>query len=67
MKRISYLVAIVGIAVAALVSVRVGALCIAAALALFTLPQLKSSRTLERVIPVALIISLIIVSLALPR
>ena len=67
MKRISYLVAIVGIAVAALVSVRVGALCIALALALFTVPRLKSARTLERVIPVALIISLIIVSLALPR
>lgn len=67
MKRISYLVTAFGIAVAALISVRLGALSIAAALALFTIPQFKSARTLERVIPVALIFSLIIVSLALPR
>jgi len=66
-KRISYLISLVGILVAALFSPRVGALSIAAALALFTIPELRTARTLERVIPVALVIALIIVALALPR
>ena len=65
--RFSYLLALIGISTAALISPRAGALLIALALALFTLPDFRSNRTLEKVIPVALFIALFIVALALPR
>ncbi len=67
MKRISYLLALVGIALGITISVRFGALAIAAATALFIAPEFKATRAVERVIPVALIVSLITIALALPR
>lgn len=67
MKRISYLLALVGIALGITISVRFGALAIAAATALFIAPEFKAKRAVERVIPVVLIVSLITIALALPR
>ena len=67
MKKISYGVALLGIILGIALSVRVGALAIAAATALFIAPDFKAMRTIERVIPIALIVSLITIALALPR
>lgn len=67
MKRISYLIAAIGIAVGILESVRVGAIAIAVATALFVAPDFRALNPIQRLIPVALIVSLITVSLALPR
>jgi hypothetical protein len=67
MKKLSYALALVGVALGALISVRIGALAIAVATAFFLAPDFKTMRTIEKVIPVALIVSLITVALALPR
>lgn len=67
MKRISYLVASVALIISIFISVRIGALTLAGALALYSIPGIRSRRRIERLIPLALIVSLITVALALPR
>ena len=67
MKRISYLVATVALIISIFISVRIGALTLAGALAIYSIPGIRSRRRIERLIPVALIVSLITVALALPR
>jgi hypothetical protein len=66
-KRISYLVAMVALIISIFISVRIGALTLAGALALYSIPGIQSRRRIERLIPLALIVSLITVALALPR
>ncbi len=67
MKKISYLVATVALIISIFISVRIGALTLAGALALYSIPGIRSRRWIERLIPLALIVSLITVALALPR
>ena len=67
MKKIALLVSLTGVGVGALVSVRVGALIIASSLILYVSPDFRLKRTIERVIVLSLIVSLITVALALPR
>lgn len=67
MKRISYLVASVALIISIFISVRIGALTLAGALAIYSIPGIRSRRRIERLIPLALIVSLITVALALPR
>ena len=67
MKRISYLVATVALIISIFISVRIGALTLAGALALYSIPGIRSRRRIERLMPLALIVSLITVALALPR
>ena len=67
MKRFSYLAAAFGIVIGVIASVRVGAICIALATALFIAPDFKELKAIQRLIPIALIVSLITVALALPR
>ncbi|MEN9292495.1 MAG: hypothetical protein EBS03_03810 [Actinobacteria bacterium] len=67
MKLISYLIGLAGIIIGVLFSVRVGALTIAAALAVFVLPDFRQLRTSEKIIPAVLFVSLITIALALPR
>lgn len=67
MKTISYLVGLIGVLVGIFLSVRMGALAIAAGLGLFMAPEIRRMRTIEKVIPVALFVSLITIALALPR
>lgn len=65
--KLSYLVAGVGALIAALSSVRIGALVIALALGIFVAPEFSRQRPLERVISLTFIVALVVVSLALPR
>jgi len=67
LKRIAYLCAIGALLIAALYSVRIGAITLAGALALFALPGIRQQRAIEQLAPIALIVSLITVALALPR
>ena len=67
MKRASYLIGLTGIIIGMMVSVRAGALAIAAALAIFVAPDFRQMRTSEKIIPAALVVSLITIALALPR
>ena len=67
MKKLAYACALIGFVLGIALSVRFGALAIAAATALFVAEDFKAMRTIEKVIPVALIVSLITVALALPR
>ena len=66
-REIAGIVAAGALFIAALYSVRIGALSLAVALAIYSLPGMKTRRAVERVIPLALIVSLITVALALPR
>jgi hypothetical protein len=66
-KRVSYLVATVALVISIFLSVRIGALTLAGALAMYSIPGIRSRRQIERLIPLALIVSLITVALALPR
>ncbi|MEN9305832.1 MAG: hypothetical protein RLZZ159_237 [Actinomycetota bacterium] len=66
-KQLSYLISAVGVLVGILVSVRMGALAIAVALGFFVAPDIRGMRTIEKIIPVALIVALITIALALPR
>ena len=66
-KRAAYALALAGIALGAIKTVRYGAIVIALATALFVAPDFKRMRAIERVIPIALIVSLITIALALPR
>lgn len=67
MKRISYLIALLAIATSIAVSVRIGAISLAAALALFIAPDFRRLRAIEKLMALAMIVSLITVALALPR
>ncbi|MFM7889770.1 MAG: hypothetical protein ACKN96_05930 [Actinomycetota bacterium] len=67
MKRISYLIALIALAISALISVRIGAITLALALATYSIPGFKTSRPLEKIVTLLLVVSLITVALALPR
>lgn len=66
-RKISWVFTLAGLVTASLYSVRVGAITLAIALTLYTIPDFRSHRTVEKLVPVALIVSLITVALALPR
>ena len=67
MKRASYFLAFVGVILGALATVRIGAIVVAIATALFIAPDFRQARTIEKIVPIALIVSLITIALALPR
>ena len=67
MKRASYFLAFVGVILGALATVRIGAIVVAIATALFITPDFRRARTIEKLVPIALIVSLITIALALPR
>jgi len=67
LKRLALLLAALSIAVAALYSVRAGAISLAVALALYSLPGGRNRRKMDLLIPILLVVSLITVALALPR
>ena len=67
MKRASYFLAFAGVILGALATVRLGAIVVAFATALFIAPDFRRSRTIEKLVPIALIVSLITIALALPR
>ncbi|NCV43256.1 MAG: hypothetical protein EBX09_04630 [Actinobacteria bacterium] len=67
MKRLSYLIALLALAISALLSVRIGAITLALALATYSIPSFKTSRPLEKIVTLLLVVSLITVALALPR
>jgi uncharacterized membrane protein len=66
-RKISWVFTLAGLVTASLYSVRVGAITLAIALTLYTIPDFRSRRKVEKLVPVALIVSLITVALALPR
>jgi uncharacterized membrane protein len=66
-RKISWVFTLAGLVTASLYSVRIGAITLAIALTLYTIPDFRSRRTVEKLVPVALIVSLITVALALPR
>ncbi|MBM3743627.1 MAG: hypothetical protein FJW46_04930 [Actinobacteria bacterium] len=66
-RKISWILTLIGLITAFLYSVRIGAITLAIALTLYTIPDFRSCRTVEKLVPVALIVSLITVALALPR
>jgi len=66
-KRISYVLALSGVLTGAILSVRVGALVIALGFMLFLSQDIRGMRPIARVIPIALVIALIAIALALPR
>ncbi len=66
-KRAPYVLALTGVLTGALLSVRVGALIIAAGFILFLSRDVRSMRPIQLVIPIALVIALIAIALALPR
>ena len=66
-RKISWVFTLAGLITASLYSVRVGAITLAIALTLYTIPDFRSRRKVEKLVPVALIVSLITVALALPR
>ncbi len=67
MKKLAYLVVFFGILIGIFASVRVGAIFIALATAFFIAPDFTEMKAIQRLIPIALIVSLITVALALPR
>jgi purine-cytosine permease-like protein len=67
MKRASFFLAFAGVILGALATVRLGAIVVAFATALFITPDFRQARTIEKIVPVALIVSLITIALALPR
>jgi uncharacterized membrane protein len=67
LKRASYFLAFTGVVIGALATVRIGAIVVAVATALFIAPDFRQARTIEKIVPVALIVSLITIALALPR
>jgi hypothetical protein len=66
-KQISYALALSGVLTGALLSVRIGALIIAFGFILFLSRDLAAMRPIQKVIPIALVIALIAIALALPR
>lgn len=67
MNRFALPVATFALLVSATYSVRIGAITLAGALALFALPGFRTRRPLERAVQILLIVSLVTVALALPR
>jgi amino acid transporter len=67
MKRLSYAVAVAAILISVFISVRIGAISLAGALALFVAPEFRRIRAIEKFAALAMIVSLITVALALPR
>ena len=67
MKRLALLLAAVSISVSAIYSVRIGAISLAVALAIYSIPGIRTSRRMDLLVPALLIVSLITVALALPR
>ena len=67
MKRASYFLAFAGVILGALATVRLGAIVVAFATAIFITPDFRQARTIEKIVPIALIVSLITIALALPR
>ena len=63
----SYFLAFSGVVLGALATVRIGAIVVAIATALFIAPDFRQARTIEKIVPIALIVSLITIALALPR
>jgi len=66
-RRASYFLAFSGVVLGALATVRIGAIVVAIATALFIAPDFRQARTIEKLVPIALIVSLITIALALPR
>jgi len=66
-KRASYFLAFAGVLLGALATVRIGAIVVALATALFIDPDFRQARAIEKIVPIALIVSLITIALALPR
>jgi hypothetical protein len=67
LKRASYFLAFTGVVIGALATVRIGAIVVAVATALFIAPDFRQARTIEKIVPIALIVSLITSAWALPR
>jgi hypothetical protein len=67
LKRLGLLLAGISIALSALYSVRFGAISLAIALAIYSIPGLRIRRRIDLIVPILLIVSLITVALALPR
>lgn len=67
MKKLSSFVVALGVALAGLTSPRIGAITIAIGLVLFIYPDFTKKRVSEKVIVIALVVSLVTVALALPR
>ena len=67
MKRIALPLAALSVAVSAIYSVRIGAISLAVALAIYSIPGIRTSRRMDLLVPALLIVSLITVALALPR
>jgi len=67
MKKISYLIAMIALIISIFISVRIGALTLAGALALYSTPDFRGLRAIEKLMALAMIVSLITVALALPR
>lgn len=66
-RRASYFLAFSGVVLGAMATVRIGAIVVAIATALFIAPDFRRARTIEKLVPIALIVSLITIALALPR
>jgi hypothetical protein len=64
---IAFLIALLGVLVGAFSSPRIGAIMIAISLAVFVYPNFGKKRASEKVIVLALFVSLVTVALALPR
>ena len=67
MNRFAIPLAAIALFISALYSVRIGAITLAGALALFAIPGFRTRRPLERAVQILLIVSLVTVALALPR
>ncbi|NDA81965.1 MAG: hypothetical protein EBX97_04580 [Actinobacteria bacterium] len=67
MKRIALVLAAISIGVSAIYSVRLGAISLAVALAIYSIPGLRNRRRMDLLVQVLLIVSLVTVALALPR
>ena len=66
-KRMSYILASAGVLLGAFFTVRIGAIVVALATALFIAPDFRQARAIEKIVPIALIVSLITIAWALPR
>ena len=64
---ISYLIAALGVVIGGVRSPRIGAITIAMSLVIFAYPDFRQKRIAEKVIVLALVVSLVTVALALPR
>jgi hypothetical protein len=64
---IALLLVIIGVLIGALWSPRIGSILIAVSLAIFSYRDFGKMRTIEKVMVLALFVSLITVALALPR